>query len=519
MQRFLILMAILAVVGSGITSADAESLLVSLDRDSYWYGDEVSISGVCDGPTDEVRLTIYNPLNNVISVSRIDVEENGQFESSLTASGYYWGQSGSYTARVSCAEETHTMDFKLQHPSDESERTTPEHEAQLTADLDRNSYRHGETVNISGVCDYPWSTVYVQAYSSSGHLMKTKQVKGGSDGQFDLDLATDGSNWNYPERYTVKAICAGETHTMDFKLRAPIPTIIPEQDRSVRPQINTPDAAPTFEIMPERIKDVIMSWAGGNTTDSELIKSLGYLMELNIIKANQRDVVIAEFVDPDEKPQYYIERYNNELEYRVWFDTNYPDLTIYEAVGIHDSATRMLYDENVKLKEELRKSRGDKSVRSDFGNPTRPDESTPNTPAYAITDKKEYTLGDVIKVSGKFTFEPYSGLDGDELEVKDHLYFSLYHYDDDLIGSGSTRTNVDVFYCWEGKVNNAWAKAGQRSGCSVNDDGIFEYDGFEITNYHKAGTYDVKFRYISNDKTIDVVRTEPFIITEPPITR
>ncbi len=43
---------------------------------------------------------------------------------------------------------------------------------------------------------------------------------------------------------------------------------------------------------------------------------------------------IASFVDPTKDPQYYIDRYNKELAYKEWFDTNYPDLTIYEAVGM-----------------------------------------------------------------------------------------------------------------------------------------------------------------------------------------
>ncbi len=43
---------------------------------------------------------------------------------------------------------------------------------------------------------------------------------------------------------------------------------------------------------------------------------------------------IASFVDPTKDPQHYIDRYTKELAYKEWFDTNYPDLTIYEAVGM-----------------------------------------------------------------------------------------------------------------------------------------------------------------------------------------
>ena len=49
---------------------------------------------------------------------------------------------------------------------------------------------------------------------------------------------------------------------------------------------------------------------------------------------SQKDFTLASFVDPKKDPQYYIDRYNNEADYKEWFNENYPSyLTIYEAVG------------------------------------------------------------------------------------------------------------------------------------------------------------------------------------------
>jgi titin len=45
---------------------------------------------------------------------------------------------------------------------------------------------------------------------------------------------------------------------------------------------------------------------------------------------------ILPFVDPNKDPQYYIDRYNSEPTYKAWFDDNFPDYTIYEAVGIKE---------------------------------------------------------------------------------------------------------------------------------------------------------------------------------------
>ena len=43
------------------------------------------------------------------------------------------------------------------------------------------------------------------------------------------------------------------------------------------------------------------------------------------------------FVDPNQDPQYYVDRYNNEPSYKEWFDENYPEYTsIYQAVGLEE---------------------------------------------------------------------------------------------------------------------------------------------------------------------------------------
>jgi len=45
---------------------------------------------------------------------------------------------------------------------------------------------------------------------------------------------------------------------------------------------------------------------------------------------------VLDFVDPNKDPQSYIRRYITEQTYRDWFDRNYPDYTIYEAVGLNE---------------------------------------------------------------------------------------------------------------------------------------------------------------------------------------
>jgi len=49
---------------------------------------------------------------------------------------------------------------------------------------------------------------------------------------------------------------------------------------------------------------------------------------------------LADFVDPKKGTQHYIDRYNKEKKYKAWFDKNFPNLTIEEAVGLKPTKTK-----------------------------------------------------------------------------------------------------------------------------------------------------------------------------------
>lgn len=58
---------------------------------------------------------------------------------------------------------------------------------------------------------------------------------------------------------------------------------------------------------------------------------------------------LPDFVDPEKEPQHYLDRYYNESTYQDWFDRNYPELTIEEAVGL-ESQTNLNIKEAVEEK-------------------------------------------------------------------------------------------------------------------------------------------------------------------------
>ena len=86
--------------------------------------------------------------------------------------------------------------------------------------------------------------------------------------------------------------------------------------------------------VPEWIKNNARWWAAGQLTDNDFTNGIKFLIKERIIHVPQTSVGPDPNFDPDTNPQYYIDRYNNEQEYKDWFDTYYPDKTIEQVVGL-----------------------------------------------------------------------------------------------------------------------------------------------------------------------------------------
>jgi len=55
------------------------------------------------------------------------------------------------------------------------------------------------------------------------------------------------------------------------------------------------------------------------------------------IRFGSKERKTLDFVDPNKDPRSYIKRYLTEEDYKDWFNRNYPNHTIYGAVGLNES--------------------------------------------------------------------------------------------------------------------------------------------------------------------------------------
>jgi len=87
-------------------------------------------------------------------------------------------------------------------------------------------------------------------------------------------------------------------------------------------------------------KETITITIVNNTSNTADMKIIEETKENPTIKTTKQETEMSEgklvpFIDSIQNPQEIIDRYNNEQNYKKWFDTNYPEYSsIYEAVGI-----------------------------------------------------------------------------------------------------------------------------------------------------------------------------------------
>jgi len=108
-------------------------------------------------------------------------------------------------------------------------------------------------------------------------------------------------------------------------------------DYTIHEAVGLPE--PAKEKVPTWIKNNAKWWSNGEIEDDTFVSGIQYLMKEKIVDIPDLPEQASEkarpsFVDETKDPQSYVDRYNNEASYKEWFDENYPDYTIEEAVGV-----------------------------------------------------------------------------------------------------------------------------------------------------------------------------------------
>ena len=183
--------------------------------------------------------------------------------------------------------------------------------AEVTSfELDKIFYTKGDQISFSGTVDEESKgLVTIVIRDSNGEFLLLTQAFIQPDNTFQRSLDTDKKFEDHGIHNATAFIldlAKGKTASFDFSQDGtlPVPSITAMKTKS--------------ETQNEPITEENNSTPQTNS-------------EPNL---KNDESILASFVDPSKDPQHYLDRYYNEPIYKDWFDSNYPGLTIEEAVGL-----------------------------------------------------------------------------------------------------------------------------------------------------------------------------------------
>jgi len=242
-----------------------------------------------------------------------------------------------------------------------------------TIQTDKLFYSNGDKIIFSGTVDYDSTgLVTIVIRDSNDKFVLLTQALIEFDNTFERSVDSNEKFLNhgiYNATAFLVNITEGQLTRFDYSLDgSPVsPSVSNLQDSSqgTATKTNSQTAEPVPEPEPisktasfvDTTKDpqhyidrynnelAYKEWFDSNYPDITIEEAVGLD---KIIDEPKHIVDISQFIDPNVDSQYYIDRYNNELAYKEWFDSNYPDLTIYEAVGvIHVESTHEDTDDSI----------------------------------------------------------------------------------------------------------------------------------------------------------------------------
>ena len=93
-----------------------QSLTITTEKESYSAGEPIQIAGLVESKVTDFKVTIrvFNPMNNLITIDELDVNNDGTFHGEIpTSIGGLWEKDGTYTIIANYyASETSTTQFE-----------------------------------------------------------------------------------------------------------------------------------------------------------------------------------------------------------------------------------------------------------------------------------------------------------------------------------------------------------------------------------------------------------------------
>ena len=198
--------------------------------------------------------------------------------------------------------------------------------------LDKTAYIEGDSINAKGVVSSDSSgMVTIVLRDPSDEFVLLSQAFIQDDDSFETNIPINKKfqvTGTHNATAFVLNMTAGKTKSFDLV------TVITDDNSDSNKDL-AKDFSEIESILQEELELFGIELENESNVLQEQIEDLSNpTIQEKLIYS---EAELADFVDTNKNPQYYLDRYYNEPSYKLWFDRNYPNLTIEEAVGYTDT--------------------------------------------------------------------------------------------------------------------------------------------------------------------------------------
>lgn len=226
--------------------------------------------------------------------------------------------------------------------------------------LDKQKYILGDTMIVSGDLQYEEGQfIGLQILNpSKSDIVMIDQFLPQNDGSFSKSYKTQGSKWSTSGTYTIKIVYNEQVYEKTFQFEKesvtePAKTNPTPSTKTVEPSKETKTTTTPTKSNNEIPPDNLKLWVKGFPDPN---KSPNYYLDRYANDSQYKEwfkktfpgrslseivgyptTHIEGFPDNNNPPWYYVERYYKEQVYRDWFDSQFPTQSIYQVLGYPES--------------------------------------------------------------------------------------------------------------------------------------------------------------------------------------
>ncbi len=199
------------VSDSSSTTPTPTSISVWTDKTNYGHNDMIQVKGQVSNVSGfPITITVVNPLNSLVTVDSLSVDNDGSFETTLSTAGAMWKYDGTYTIKVDygSAEKTNTAKIELTGGVAYSDPGTPTPTTPGTLSISTDDYQYSPSDLVTlKISTSKSANVAISVIGPNGDSIVSRSVttdfRGSGSLQFKLPESSQNGSYRVDSTATI----------------------------------------------------------------------------------------------------------------------------------------------------------------------------------------------------------------------------------------------------------------------------------------------------------------------------